>query len=245
MFGQLADSASLGSLGSSGPSRRTSVVSEEGFTNMSDDTTAPSDLAAQYAARIADDLQSNVKEQERVSAEIEVLQSQLAKLRHDHTVLVTMQQALGLPPSSGETATAAGTAAVPAPRKKAPASGKAKQTRAAKKTAAAPRGTKSGRQATGKGTAAGKTADEPTLVALVRGHLTEMKEPRSAAEVASALEQAHPERGIKTTVVRTALEGLVAKGQAQRSKQGNSVFYSAPDAPVAEPQPQAPADQAD
>ncbi|MGW0188988.1 hypothetical protein ACWDV7_24900, partial [Streptomyces sp. NPDC003362] len=32
----------------------------------------------------------------RVSAEIEVLQSQLAKLRHDHTVLVTMQQALGL-----------------------------------------------------------------------------------------------------------------------------------------------------
>ncbi|MGX1135472.1 hypothetical protein RKD49_007662 [Streptomyces glaucescens] len=226
-------------------------MSEEGFTNMSDDTTAPSDLAAQYAARIADDLQSNVKEQERVSAEIEVLQSQLAKLRHDHTVLVTMQQALGLPPSSGETATAAGTAAVPAPRKKAPASGRAKQTRAAKKTAAAPRGTKSGRQATGKGTAvgkgtaAGKTADEPTLVALVRGHLTEMKEPRSAAEVASALEQAHPERGIKTTVVRTALEGLVAKGQAQRSKQGNSVFYSAPDAPVAEPQPQAPADQTD
>ncbi|MEV5315633.1 hypothetical protein [Streptomyces sp. NPDC052610] len=221
---------------------------------MSDDTTAPSDLAAQYAARIADDLQSNVKEQERVSAEIEVLQSQLAKLRHDHTVLVTMQQALGLPPSSGETATAvgtaAGTAAVPAPRKKTPASGKAKQTRA-KKTAAASRGTKPGRQATGKsaaagkGAASGKTADEPTLVALVRGHLTEMKEPRSAAEVAAALEQAHPERSIKTTVVRTALEGLVAKSQAQRSKQGNSVFYSAPDAPVEEPQPQAPADQAD
>ncbi|MFD7462954.1 MULTISPECIES: hypothetical protein [unclassified Streptomyces] len=227
---------------------------------MSDDTTAPSDLAAQYAARIADDLQSNVKEQERVSAEIEVLQSQLAKLRHDHTVLVTMQQALGLPPSSGETATAvgtaAGTAAVPAPRKKNPASGKAKQTRA-KKTAAASRGTKPGRQATGKGTAtrrsaaagkgaaSGKTADEPTLVALVRGHLTETKEPRSAAEVAAALEQAHPERSIKTTVVRTALEGLVAKSQAQRSKQGNSVFYSAPDAPVEEPQPQAPADQAD
>ncbi|MGW0191429.1 hypothetical protein ACWDV7_37730 [Streptomyces sp. NPDC003362] len=223
---------------------------------MSDDTTAPSDLAAQYAARIADDLQSNVKEQERVSAEIEVLQSQLAKLRHDHTVLVTMQQALGLPPSSGETATAAGTAAVPAPRKKTPASGKAKQTRA-KKTAAASRGTKPGRQATGKapaagkgtaagkGAAPGKTADEPTLVALVRGHLTAMKEPRSAAEVAAALEQAHPERSIKTTVVRTALEGLVAKSQAQRSKQGNSVFYSAPDAPVEEPQPQAPADQAD
>ncbi|MGY0055090.1 hypothetical protein ACWY4P_00605 [Streptomyces sp. LZ34] len=76
---------------------------------------------------------------------------------------------------------------------------------------------------------------QPTLVELVRGHLTEQGEPRSAAEVATALGQAHPERGIKPTVVRTTLEGLVAKNQAQRrSKQGASVFYTAPhtDAPA-------------
>ncbi|MFD8392991.1 BlaI/MecI/CopY family transcriptional regulator [Streptomyces sp. NPDC059680] len=66
------------------------------------------------------------------------------------------------------------------------------------------------------------------MVELIRSHLTEQSEPRSAAEVASTLSQAHPERGIKTTVVRTTLEGLVAKNQAQRTKQGSSVFYTAP-----------------
>jgi predicted transcriptional regulator len=71
---------------------------------------------------------------------------------------------------------------------------------------------------------------QPTLVELVRSHLTEQSEPHSAAEVATALDKAHPERGIKTTVVRTTLEGLVAKNQAQRTKQGSSVFYTAPSA---------------
>lgn len=32
------------------------------------------------------------------------------------------------------------------------------------------------------------------------------------------------------TVVRSTLEGLVARNQAQRSKQGTSVFYTAPEA---------------
>ncbi|MFV5997980.1 hypothetical protein ACNPQM_37810, partial [Streptomyces sp. NPDC056231] len=57
-----------------------------------------------------------------------------------------------------------------------------------------------------------------------------------------ALAQAHPDRGVKTTVVRTTLEGLVAKSQAQRTKQGSSVFYTAADVsePVAvEPQQEA------
>ncbi|CAM5732330.1 Regulatory protein OS=Streptomyces alboniger OX=132473 GN=CP975_01000 PE=4 SV=1 [Streptomyces alboniger] len=75
--------------------------------------------------------------------------------------------------------------------------------------------------------AAAKSA-QPTLVDLVRRHLTEQKEPRSAAEITTALDKSHPERGVKTTVVRTTLEGLVAKSQAQRSKQGASVFYTAP-----------------
>ncbi|MGW3554246.1 hypothetical protein ACWDLL_25820 [Streptomyces griseoincarnatus] len=71
--------------------------------------------------------------------------------------------------------------------------------------------------------------DAPKLVDLVRRHLDEQKEPRSAAEVATALDQAHPGRTIKVTVVRSTLEGLVARSQAQRSKQGTSVFYTAPD----------------
>ncbi|MFE6554245.1 BlaI/MecI/CopY family transcriptional regulator [Streptomyces sp. NPDC004096] len=66
------------------------------------------------------------------------------------------------------------------------------------------------------------------MVELVRRHLTEQGEPRSAAEVATALETAYAERDIKTAVVRTTLENLVAKNQAQRTKQGSSVYYTAP-----------------
>ncbi|MEV6384954.1 hypothetical protein AB0M31_36770 [Streptomyces sp. NPDC051773] len=80
---------------------------------------------------------------------------------------------------------------------------------------------------------------QPTLVELIRRHLTEQSEPRSAAEVATALTQAHPDRRIQTNVVRTTLEGLVAKSNAQRVKQGSSVYYTGPDAPeqAAPPQP--------
>ncbi|WP_326623890.1 MULTISPECIES: hypothetical protein [unclassified Streptomyces] len=72
-----------------------------------------------------------------------------------------------------------------------------------------------------------KTDTKPTLVNLIRGHLEQQSEPRSATEVAAALTKAHPDHGVKTTVVRTTLEGLVAKSQAQRTKQGSSVFYTA------------------
>ncbi|WP_225640481.1 hypothetical protein [Streptomyces werraensis] len=78
--------------------------------------------------------------------------------------------------------------------------------------------------------------DAPKLVDLVRRHLDEQKEPRSAAEVATALGQAHPGRTIKVTVVRSTLEGLVARNQAQRSKQGTSVFYTAPDGSTPAPE---------
>ncbi|MEV5246230.1 hypothetical protein [Streptomyces werraensis] len=78
--------------------------------------------------------------------------------------------------------------------------------------------------------------DAPKLVDLVRRHLDEQKEPRSAAEVATALGQAHPGRTIKVTVVRSTLEGLVARNRAQRSKQGTSVFYTAPDGSTPAPE---------
>jgi hypothetical protein len=37
-------------------------------------------------------------------------------------------------------------------------------------------------------------------------------------------------------VVRSTLEGLVARNQAQRSKQGTSVFYTAPDGSTPAPE---------
>ncbi|MEV7079587.1 hypothetical protein AB0N88_13715 [Streptomyces sp. NPDC093516] len=286
---------------------------------MPETTTATTELASQYIAQVSSDLEANVKEQERISAEIGSLQERLASLQHDHGVLLSMQQALGIAqatpvPATETTGTAdpadtAG-AAVPSPRRKKTGTAAGGQQRA-RKSGAAPaksaakkpttRKTTAGKTTAGKTTAgkttagkatagkaaAGKTAAkttaaktaagettaadatsaettagkapaakttaaktpaaktsagkttagkaptaaksaEPTLVELIRRHLAEQKEPRSAAEIAGSLGQAHPERDISAKVVRVTLEGLVAKSQAERSKQGRSVFYSAP-----------------
>lgn len=257
------------------------------------------ELASQYSVQVTDDLERNVKEQERVSAEITALQQQLAALQHDHALLVNMQQALGItsPPSPSvpEPAAAPESAAVPAPRGgAAPRSSAGKSTRSKKATtapkrAAAPKPSakavskpaakkatkpaattttetapktadktaskttakaadkapvktaektagKSAAKTAGKPAAkkaAAREAGRPTLVELVREHLAGQREPRSAAEVTTALGEAHSGRTVKTTVVRTTLEGLVARNQAQRSKQGTSVYYTAADAPRA------------
>ncbi|MEU0446876.1 hypothetical protein [Streptomyces tendae] len=242
------------------------------------------ELASQYSVQVTDDLERNVKEQERVSAEITALQQQLAALQHDHALLVNMQQALGItsPPSPSvpEPAAAPESAAVPAPRGgAAPRSSAGKSTRSKKATtapkrAAAPKPSakavskpaakkatkpaattttetaaktadkapaKSAEKTAGKSTAktagkpaakkaAAREAGRPTLVELVREHLAGQREPRSAAEVTTALGEAHSGRTVKTTVVRTTLEGLVAKNQAQRTKQGTSVYYTATEA---------------
>ncbi|MFF0705468.1 hypothetical protein ACFYVC_34705 [Streptomyces tendae] len=254
------------------------------------------ELASQYSVQVTDDLERNVKEQERVSAEITALQQQLAALQHDHALLVNMQQALGItsPPSPSvpEPAAAPESAAVPAPRGgAAPRSSAGKSTRSKKATTApkraaapkpsakavskpaakkatkpaattttetapktadktAPKTTakatdkapaKSAEKTAGKSAAktagkpaakkaAAREAGRPTLVELVREHLAGQREPRSAAEVTTALGEAHSGRTVKTTVVRTTLEGLVAKNQAQRTKQGTSVYYTATEA---------------
>ncbi|GAA4988499.1 hypothetical protein [Streptomyces hyderabadensis] len=262
------------------------------------------ELASQYSLQVTDDLERNVKEQERVSAEITALQQQLAALQHDHALLVNMQQALGItsPPSqpapAPEPAAATEAVAVPAPRggagtrSAAPKSTRSKKATTAPKRAAAPKrgakaaskptakkATKSATTTTATGTAgkapaetaaktAEKTADKapaktaakttgksaakkpaardagrPTLVELVREHLAAQREPRSAAEVTTALSEAHSGRTVKTTVVRTTLEGLVAKNQAQRTKQGTSVYYTATDATAPE-RPEDPAAEA-
>ncbi|MEU3731401.1 hypothetical protein AB0E81_18535 [Streptomyces sp. NPDC033538] len=250
---------------------------------MSESTTqTATQLASQYSAQVTDDLERNVKEQERISAEITSAQQQLAALQHDHALLVNMQQALGIasPPAQPATAPESATtdaAMVPAPREGTttePAAGKRTRSRktatSSKRTAAAKPGAKAAAKAGAKPAAepaakpsaktvktvkatkkpaakkesaqatsaadaspAKQAADRPTLVELVRTHLVEQSEPRSAAEVTTALGQAHSGRTIKTTVVRTTLEGLVAKNQAQRTKQGTSVYYTATDAPEA------------
>ncbi|MFL5996163.1 MAG: hypothetical protein ACJ736_17980 [Streptomyces sp.] len=189
---------------------------------MSETAPGTTELTSQYSNQVADDLERNLKEQERLSGEIEALQGQLAALQQDHTVLVNIQQVLGTPTTAGSPATPPA-AVVPAPRKKAAVPDQRKGTR--KSTARA------GKQTEKKAPAKASTVPSgPTLVDLVREHLAAQKEPRSAAEISTALGRQHSDRTIKATVVRTTLEALVARNQAQRTKQGSSVFYTSPDA---------------
>ncbi|GAA3838441.1 hypothetical protein ACFS5L_45175 [Streptomyces phyllanthi] len=188
------------------------------------------DLKAQYTAQVAADLERNAKEQERLRGEIDALQEQLQSLQHDHTVLVNMQQALGGVGTPEPASTTENVEAPSVPRQKnATEPDAGKRTRVKKTTP--PRGSKPAKKSAAK--VESTKADKPTLVELIRRHLTEQSEPRSAAEVAAALSQAHPDRRIQTNVVRTTLEGLVAKSHAQRTKQGPSVYYTAPDTPTA------------
>ncbi|MEU2747439.1 hypothetical protein ABZ613_14315 [Streptomyces collinus] len=227
---------------------------------MPETKTPATELASQYIAQVTGDLEANLKEQERIGTEITTLQEQLAALQHDHDVLKSMQQALGITAPPNGSAAESESAVLPSPRRKkaGPAAGEKQKARKstatpAKKAAAKPAAGKPAaakpatgkpaaeKQATGKPAVAkpaakkpaAKSTDsakapEPTLVELIRRHLAEQKEPRSAAEISTALGDAHPHRGIAAKVVRVTLEGLVAKSQAERSKQGRSVFYTAP-----------------
>lgn len=218
------------------------------MTETPSDTT---DLKAQYTAQVAADLERNAKEQERLRGEIDALADQLRSLQQDQTVLANMQQALGI--EASEPAVADEVAAPSVPRQKTATTPEPGKRTRAKKAAPAQGGKQAKKPATTKSTAtktaapkaaatktavpktatpktAGPKKDQPTLVELIRRHLTEQSEPRSAAEVATALTQAHPDRRIQTNVVRTTLEGLVAKSNAQRTRQGSSVYYTAPDA---------------
>ncbi|MER5903735.1 hypothetical protein ACGFY3_09705 [Streptomyces mirabilis] len=191
------------------------------------------ELTSQYIAQVTGDLERNAKEQERVAAEIEALQEQLRALQHDHTVLVNMQDALGGPnPAPG-----AEVAAVPSVPHQ--ASAEPKQSKGKKAAATGAKKTASKKPAAKTSPVKASTAAaKPTLVELIRGHLEKQAEPRSAAEITTALTQAHPDRSVKTTVVRTTLEGLVAKSHAHRTKQGSSVFYTT--AVTSEPAPAEP-----
>ncbi|MEU0950603.1 hypothetical protein ABZ379_49550 [Streptomyces canus] len=178
---------------------------------MSEAITTATELTSQYTTQVTDDLERNLKEQDRITSEIEALQTKLGDLKRDHTVLMIMQQALG---EASAAAVLHDATQVPASRMPRKAADSTTPTR--KRTS---------------------DASQPTLVSLVRAYLTSQKEPRSAAEVTTALSQQHPGRPIKATVVRTTLEGLVAKSLAHRTKQGASVSYAAQSA--SEPTPDA------
>ncbi|MBY8881588.1 BlaI/MecI/CopY family transcriptional regulator [Actinacidiphila acidipaludis] len=202
---------------------------------MSQIMTAATGVTSQYAAQVTSDLEQNAKEQERINAEIGVLQEQLAVLEHDHTVLLNVQQALGIAVAPAQPGAESNITALPAPREEPQAESdadagkpaRAKKTQGRAKKAKSQTTRKSATPKPGTG-AAGLNGTGATLVELVGRHLAEQSEPRSAAEVTEALVQAHPERGIKSTVVRTTLENLVSRALAQRSKQGRSVRYIAP-----------------
>ncbi|MFF3468630.1 BlaI/MecI/CopY family transcriptional regulator [Streptomyces sp. NPDC002619] len=170
-------------------------------------------IKAQYAEQVTADLERNAKEQERLRTEVTALQEQLTALQEDQAVLLGVQKALA---GDNPVPTAVETAAVPGPRETPTASRRKKGKH--KDTA---------QQAAAKTPNTRAEAAQPTLVKLVNRHLAQESEPRSAAEITSALSQAHPERNVKTTVVRTTVENLVAKGLVERSKQGKSVFYAA------------------
>nr|WP_308288044.1 hypothetical protein [Streptomyces corallincola] len=199
---------------------------------MSERSAGATGLTSQYSAQVAGDLERNRREQERIGKEIEALQAQLAGLHHDRAVLENMRQVLGLQSvqqaAVPEPVGADTLAVMPSPRA----------------DAASGTGTEGATDIQGASEAVPPAESErhtrdapvdprsprvvpPTLVELVRAHLRAQAEPRSALEIATELARRHPDRTVKKTVVRTTLEALVAKAQAQRIKQGTSVFYTA------------------
>ncbi|WP_415958391.1 hypothetical protein [Streptomyces sp. 021-4] len=170
-------------------------------------------VTADYVQRVADDLAVNRSEQERVRSELTRLQDELVRLEDSEQVLTKMQEVLGGTPKQGaKQRKGSKGAAVPAAR------GSNSRTTAGKSAAA-------GRKASKK-TLSPKKASEPTWLELTTAYLGGQSEPRSAAEVAASLSEAHPERAAQVTVVRNTLEQGVAQGLLERSKQGRSVFYS-------------------
>jgi len=188
-------------------------------------------LTTQYATQVSADLEHNTREQERIREELVALQQQLQNLREDQTVLIAIRRTL-----TGE---------IPAPRTEQPPTQvptPIRETTEADPVEEAtttpvirPKRTTAPAAAVTRGAEPARGTEQPTLGMLVRGHFAEgPAEPRSVAEITEALVAAHPDRGIKATVVRNTIEGLVAKGHVQRLKQGASVFYTLPAPAVVE-----------
>ncbi|WUD70888.1 hypothetical protein OG937_03950 [Streptomyces sp. NBC_00510] len=212
---------------------------------MSHNTT----IQDRYAARLAEDLENNAKEQEAVREQVAGLQARLTRLEDERAWLTRLQGSVttggprvaprdepadAVPTEEvaarevpaeevpaeevpAEVVPAAGVAgapeegaprAVPRPRTRKPAGG-AKARKAGKKAAPS------------------RDKEKPTLRGLVADVLAADEEPRMVSEFVDALAKRHPDRSAPSApVVRNALEALVAKGLAERSRRQGSVFYT-------------------
>jgi hypothetical protein len=196
-----------------------------------------------YATRLAEDLDNNANEQEKVRVQLAELQSQLAQLEQERAWLTQLQGTVASAPSAaapeqpaGETSAAEHvgepevTQAQPVPRPRGrkkptgePAARKDEKKRTAPKAGRKPKPGSS------------PSSTEPTLRSLVVDILAASSEPRMVSEFVDALAKQHPHRATPSApVVRNALESLVAKGLAERARQQGSVFYTPVTPPVAD-----------
>ncbi|MGW3680702.1 BlaI/MecI/CopY family transcriptional regulator [Streptomyces prasinus] len=214
-------------------------------------------LQSQYAAQFADHLAANREEQARLRKRLEQLETDEAWLiKALETVSAPAeagaqasegepappQDNMSEPTESAESTEATdveASAAVPKQRQDKPAEAPAKKT-TAKKTAAKKTTAK---KATAKKPEAKKTAakqapaakkttaakaGEPPIGELLLTVLGKHAgQPRTAGEVAGDLEREYPERARDINTVRSTLERLVAKSRIERTKQKNTVLYTA------------------
>ncbi|MBT2384972.1 hypothetical protein [Streptomyces sp. ISL-11] len=188
------------------------------------DTTS---LADQYGQKLAADLELNEREQKRISTEAEALQALLVTLRADHALLQGMQETLAARVSTSAAVSASEqevviskdrtAVAVPRARHDVAKGGRTAKTERVGKTKAPRRATPAPKEA--------GTVQAP-LHAVVTECLEKQSEPRSVSAITSSVAATHPEREVKPTLVRAALELLVSRGKAERTKQKRSVFYS-------------------
>ncbi|MFJ9871473.1 hypothetical protein ACIRVI_00180 [[Kitasatospora] papulosa] len=181
---------------------------------------ASSSVTAGYAQKVTEDLAVTKSEQERVRAELARLEAELRQLEESEKVLVKMQVVLtGVSRPTSAQGKGKKKTAVPAARRAKSAAGQPKVSSKTKSSKA------NAKNSVGK-TAPASGAGNKTWAALTGGYLAEQSAPKSAAEVAAALTEAHPQRKVQATVVRNALEQGVARGLLERSKQGRSVYYT-------------------
>ncbi|WP_326756352.1 BlaI/MecI/CopY family transcriptional regulator [Streptomyces hirsutus] len=210
-------------------------------------------LQSQYAAQFADHLAANREEQARLRKRLEQLEADEAWLiKALETVSAPAEAGAGAQAPEGEPAPpqdntsgpteatesaepseatdVEASAAVPQQRQDQPAEAPAKKTTAKKATAKKPGAKKTAKQAPA------AKAGEPSLGELLLTVLGKHAgQPRTAGEVTGDLEREYPERARDINTVRNTLERLVAKSRVERTKQKNTVLYTA----VTEPAPAA------
>ncbi|MFE7751139.1 hypothetical protein [Streptomyces sp. NPDC057428] len=149
------------------------------------------------------------------------LQEQLVHLESGEQVLIKMQAVLeSTAEPSAPAADSRATVSVPPARRARSKSAPRKRAGESTSETAKPK------SAAVKKDSAPKSAGEPTWRELVGKYLSSQREPKSSAEVAAALTEDQPKRGVQVAVVRNTLEQGVAQGLLERHKQGRSVFYS-------------------